>query len=634
MGELNNPKERSVGSVVKTCTQSNICYHRTTKESSLMLFNEKPITKKLLEPPQPCPNQDCTSSDGFHIWEKLYSGSRKVIDGHCFVCRLDSRDPYGDLKRSNANRTSVSEPDRPVTRSAATRDTFVGEYPKSNISVEEGLRHPIRGIPTRGISYSTAEYFGVRIGVSSTDGETPIYTLFPRHRGGNLIGWTVRTKDKGFYHSGGSEPDLFGAHLCKPTGKKLYITEGQYDAMSLFQALKEGSNIPDLNPSVVSLPLGAGGAVKSLILSSSLVDGYDELILCFDSDEAGKLARIEVCKAYAGKVSYVTIPHPHKDANDMLMAGKGNDLKWLGLTGTKRYHPDGIVRARDLKNTLDENEDIEYFSYPEDMQDTNYKVYGLKKGTITTVLAGTGVGKTAFLHKLFHHFIVSTLEKIAGLFLEEDKKETAKNIMGLEIGKRINLPGINATKEEQDEAFDKLFNSDRVSFYDYFGGMDDSTLLSKLRYFAITGHSIIFLDHLSFLISEFATEGDERKKIDVLMNKLAKFVKEYNVALVLVVHVKKAEGNAISFEEGAVPSLDSAKGSSAIKQASWDVCALARNQQHSNEYCRHTTELNWLKCRLTGRTGVAEYLHFDGVTGRMDVVEKPQGYREPKRRGL
>lgn len=586
-------------------------------------------TKKLLESNKPCPNAECTSSNGFHVWQK-----GKVIDGYCFVCGYVSSDPYGDLTRSTKERTSVSGLNNRKASSSATSEFVGGDYPKSNLSVEDGLLHPIRGIPDRGISYATAEYFGVRIGVSSTDGETPIYTLFPRHRNGDHIGWKVRTADKRFYSTGGNDIELFGSHLCKPQGKKLYITEGEYDAMSLFQALQEGSSLTGYNPCVVSLPNGAASALKSLILSSSLLDRYNEIVLVFDSDEAGKSARDTLCKAYAGKVSYVTIPFPHKDANDMLMAGKSNDLKWLALMGSKKYHPDGIIKIRDLKSSRKEKKEIVFFPYPPSMSGLNNKVYGARPGTIVTILAGTSVGKTALLHEFLYHFLMTTDEKIAGLFLEEDKDETTDSIIGLHVNKRITLPDVEITEEEDDKAFDQLFDSDRASLYEYFGGMDDSTLLSKLRYYAITGNMFIFLDHLSFVVAETATEGDERKKIDALMNKLAKFVKEFNIILFLVVHVKKADSAAISFEMGAVPTLDDAKGSSSIKQASWDVFALARNQQHSNNYCANTTELTVLKCRLTGRTGVAGYLYFNELTGRMTDVEEPQGYREPKRRGI
>ena len=226
---------------------------------------------------------------------------------------------------------------------------------------------------------------------------------------------------------------------------------------------------------------------------------------------------------------------------------------------------------------------------------------------------------------------MSTEEKIAGLFLEEDKAETIKSLISLHLMKRIHLPDVKVTEEELNEAFDTLYDSDRIGLYDFFGGMDDSSLLSKLRYYALTGHKFIFLDHLSLVISEFATEGDERKRIDVLMTKLAKFVKQYNVCLFLVVHLRKGDTSNVSFEMGAVPTLDDLRGSAALKQLSWDVLGASRNQQHRNPYCANTTELTVLKCRFTGRTGTADYLHYNGDTGRMMNVEKPMDYREVRK---
>jgi twinkle protein len=583
--------------------------------------------KKLLEPPQPCPNAECTSSDGFHIWQK-----GEVIDGYCFVCGRASEDPYGDLSRlhgdtpPNVGRTSPVL----VTNSPA-------QSPKAKgVSVEDGLSHPIRGIPDRGISYSTAEHFGVRVGVSSTDGETPIYTLFPRYREGNHVGYKQRIPDglPPYLNSGGSDVELFGSHVCKPQGKKLYITEGEYDALSVYQALKEGSNLPGYHPNVCSLSAGSAHALKDFAISSSLLDGYEELVLVFDNDEAGKKARDAICKAFAGRVSFVTIPHPFKDANEMAVGGKNTDLKWLCLTHAKKYQPDGIVRARTLKADLRNAIRECAHTYPDTMPKLNEMLYGPWPGSIVTITSGSGCGKTQFLRELFYHLLSNYSDPIAGLFLEEDKMETIRGIMSLHMGKRLNLPDTPVTEEEEDEAFEALFDNDRVMLYTFFGGMDDSSLLSKLRYFAITGHKFIFLDHLSMVVGADAKQGDERLRLDALMHDLAKFVKEYQVTLFNVVHLRKADSSGVPFELGAVPSVDDLRGSGSIKQYSWDVIALSRNQQHENEYCANITEATVLKSRLTGRTGTADYLYFNGNDGRMYNVDKPVDYRKVTRRGI
>lgn len=575
--------------------------------------------KKLLEPPQPCPNSECMSSDGFHIWQK-----GKVIDGYCFSCGRASSDPYGDLEKVGEAKPLPSS----VTNSPAPSYT-----PVVPMSVEDGLDHPVRGIPSRGISYATAEHYGVRIGVSATDGETPIYTLFPRYREDNHIGYKTKIPNgtPPYVSSGGSDVELFGSHVVKPQGKKLYITEGEYDALSIFQALKEGSTIVGYNPSVVSLPSGAASAIKSLSLSAEVLDGYQEIVICFDSDEQGRKARDQVCRAYAGKVSYVTFPYPYKDANDMVVAGKSNDLKWLVLTHAKKYYPDGVINAKHLWDRYKSVDTSLCYPYPDSMPELNGKVYGARPGSIVTVTSGSGCGKTQFLRELMYHFYLTTDEKLAGMFLEEDVNETISGQMSLDIGKRITLPDVEVTEEEERESFENLFSTGRISLYDYFGGMDDSSLLNKLRYFAVTGNKFIFLDHLSIVVSEYAAEGGERERIDTLMTKLAKFVKEFNVVLFLVVHLRKGDNASVPFELGAVPSLDDLRGSATLKQLSWDVIGLSRNQQHKSSYCANTTEVTVLKCRFTGRTGTSDYLYFNEETGRMISVEKPSGYRESKR---
>ncbi len=583
------------------------------------------ISKKLLESPRSCPSPACSSSDGFHIWEKNYGKSGNVIDGYCFVCGYVTKDPYKDFSKS----ANVSPVEGPATRTTSSN----AHSPKRELSVEDGLAHPIRSIPDRGISYATAEYYGVRIGVSSTDGETPVYTLFPRHRAGAHIGWKKKVPGgtPPYLNYGGNEVELFGSHVVKPQGKKLYITEGEYDAMSVYQVLKEGSTYEGYNPAAVSLSSGAASALKSLSISSELLDGYDEIVLVLDNDEPGIKARDLICKSYAGKVSYVMIPPLYKDANDMLMAGKGTELKWLCLTHTKKYHPDGVVNGNNLWLRYKSSNNYQFYPWPSSMPILGQKTLGIQLGTIVTITSGTGSGKSQFLKETLLHLHNNTEEKIAGMFLEEDAGETVSSLMAIDLNQRINLPDVDVSPEAEEESFKRVFSSGRINLYDYFGGMDDNSLLSKLRYFAVTGHKFIFLDHLSIVVSEYAAEGGERERIDTLMTKLAKFVKEFNVTLFLVVHLRKSDLTRVSFELGAVPSLDDLRGSGTLKQLSWVVIALARNQQHENELAANTTELSVLKCRLTGRTGVADYLLFDQNTGRMISTEKPVNYRKTGR---
>lgn len=594
--------------------------------------SEKESTKKVLEQTS-CPR--CPSSDAFTIYQKEVHG-KTVIDAWCYRCGHFSNDPYGDLERSlietrtpgtvkGYTHKPLGDPEVLGTEvHSLNRNTI----PKS-VSVEDGLLHPVRALNERKLSYATCEHFGVRVGVSSTDGETPIYTLFPRYRDGELVGYKTKTPDKKFISTGGNDTELFGLNLIKPTGKKLWITEGEEDALALYQVLKEGSTLSDWEPPVLSLNNGSASAASSITRSLERLEGYEEIILVLDNDPPGKKARDEICKILAGKVSYVTLPL--KDSNEMLMQGRGTELRWLALSHQKKYQPDGILNAKDLWDKYNENRDNPSYPYPEHMANLNAKTYGYRPGSIVTVTAGTGSGKTQFLREIIYNHWNITNDKIAGLFLEEDVSDTIDGLLALHLNKRIQLPDVEVSDDELRIAFDQLFGDGRISLYDYFGGMDDGSLLAKLRYFAVTGHKLIVLDHFSIVVSEYAAEGGERERIDTLMTKLAKFAKEFGIVLFIVVHLRKSDISHTSFELGAKPSLDDLRGSGSLKQLSWDVLALSRNQQHEDPYCANTTEVSVLKCRFTGRTGNAGYLHFDDHTGRLFSVEKPMNYRQKKR---
>lgn len=582
-----------------------------------------------------CPYEDCGSSDAMAIY---FDGQSE--NGWCYSCERYSDNPRGLIDKTSNEETKTQPETRDLSKNTYVTESFrrgrsdtdrssdKPEYlPK--LSVEEGLVYPIIALTNRKISKSTAEHFGVRAGVSSVDGETPIFTLFPRFQEGNQVGWKTKSEDKRFTSTGGGDVELFGQNVCKPSGKKLWITEGEEDAMSLFEALVNGSSYQDWKPDVVSLPDGASSCTKSITNNFEFVNSFEEIILVYDNDSAGIKARKECCKLLAGKVSYVTLPL--KDANEMLLAGRSTDLKWAALTHTIKYQPDGIIDSKELWTRFTEKQDIPSYLYPSFMPELNKKTYGVRAPSIVTFAAGTGVGKTQTLRELLYHFWNTTDEKIAGMFLEEDVSDTVSGLLSIVSNTRLGIPGKTVPQEQMQSLFDDVFGSGRISLYDYFGGMDDNNLLSKLKYFAVTGHKFIFLDHLSIVVSEFAASGGERERIDTLMTKLAKFVKEFNVILIGVVHLRKSDSSRVSFEEGAVPTLDDLRGSSSIKQLSWDVIFASRNQQHEDPVCRDIIEFSVGKCRLTGDTGVADYVKFNRATGRFENVEKPLNYRPTKK---
>lgn len=507
------------------------------------------------------------------------------------------------------------------------RELCTGERANDMLTMNEAKDLPFFGIPHKKISTKAAEHYGVR--TEFNDRGEPYKWVYPHYTESTLDGYKTKTIHKEFSAIGNLKGGtLFGQQQCGTGGSFVCVTEGEDDALAIWDTLVSKSDLPGWTPAVVSLTHGSGGAVKDISSNLEWFEQFDRVVLCFDEDEEGRKAVDAVCPLFGGNV-YVT-KLSEKDANDMVLAGKADDLKWAVIKQAKKYQPDGIIDGADTWDRYKNSSNEECIPYPADWKELNRMTYGFRAGSIITITAGTGVGKSQFMRELKYHVWKTTDWGIADVSLEEDVGDSVSGLMSLHMGQRLHLPDVKVDETHERVVHDELFGDGRFSFYDHFGGMDDSSLFNKLRYFGATGHKAIFLDHLSIIVSEYAAQGGERERIDTVMTKLAKLAKELDVAIFIIVHLRK-EGSGHSFENGAVPTLDDLRGSGSLKQLSWDVIALSRNGQHYDALCRNITKTTVLKCRFSGRTGTADYLKFDESTGRMVAVTPPSNYEEEDR---
>ncbi len=547
-----------------------------------------------------CPS--CGSGDGVQIFEKL-SGKR---DAYCFAC---------EKHYNRVDGLQVIEED------TITQHTT----PKISMSDIRDLK--AGPLPERGLREDTLEAFGVKLGYASDDPNRVAHHFYPSyHLDGTLQGYDHREVDGKKFSKVGKTKDsqLFGQNI-RNGGKKLFVTEGHCDAMALFQAIKD-TNPPAMTakgylPSVVSITNGISGALTQLENNSKFLATFKEIVLVFDSDTAGRSGAEKVAKSLDHKVLIADLPL--KDANDMVLAGREQELREAAVFNAVPYEPDGIMNGKDCWERYKTKQDIKCHPYPEQFSELNRKTYGWRSGTVVAITSGSGMGKTQFCRELAYDIGVVKGIKTAIVALEEDVGDSVEGLMAVHLSKRISLPDVAVTKEEETKAFDEVFGSGMFELYDHFGGMSDSSLFSRLRYFATyLNCKAIILDHLSIVISETADEGDERRRIDAVMTKLAVMAKALDVVIFLVIHLRKA-GQGKSFEEGYVPTSDDLRGSASIKQLSHDILALSRNQQEEDDVKRNTSGIHVLKCRFSGDTGQAGYTFFNPTTGRLTHSEDP-----------
>ena len=479
------------------------------------------------------------------------------------------------------------------------------EHGDQPIEVEEtsasGLI-PIQYSPLnkRGISEDTCRKFNYGTGIHNGQ---PVQVANYRNEEGEIVAQKVRTRDKSFSVLGeGRGLGLWGKHLWGEGGKKIVITEGEIDALSVSQA--QNNRWP-----VVSAPSGASGAAKAVRQHLEWLESFDTVVLMFDQDEPGQKAAVDCALLLSpGKAAIASLPL--NDPNEMLVAGRTKELI-SAIWEAKTYRPDGVVPGEELWERIIEEKEQERVEYP--WVGLNEKTFGIRQGEVVTLSSGTGLGKRSVCRE-WQFWLLNKGHRVGIVSLEENVKQSAQALMGLYMG----IPPFRwhqeeITEESKREAFDATVGNGHAVLYDHWGSLDSANLLSRIRYMARgMGCTHVFLDHLSIVVSGIG-DGDERRLIDNTMTRLRSLVEELQIALGIVSHLKRPEGR--SHEEGGHVSLSHLRGSGAIAQLS-DICiGLERDQQ--DEGRKHITCLRVLKNRYTGDTGIACHVKYDPVSGRL-----------------
>jgi len=512
----------------------------------------------------------CGSSDGAQYYEDT-----GLI--HCFVCEKTYKGDEGD--------NSVSKE----------------QFKNETLSGTEEITSKIRGISPE--VFKQFSYF------RGTTGE---HVANMYNKDGVVVAQKSRYKDKTFSWKGKTKEAVpFGMHLWRSGGKRITITEGELDCLSIAEAL--GGKYP-----VISISNGAQAAKKDLTKHMEYLNTFDEVVLWFDADEHGIKAVQEVSSLFPPGRVYTVQAGEYKDANEILTkAGKAGVLK--AYYETRKYTPSGIVNANEggFDGFMEDKGSNEVY-------DTTFGGVTISRGAITTFVSGSGMGKSTITKEIGHHLLVESGLSIGHVALEENNSVSVRAYLGIELNDSIVAK--SKWKEFKEEpkniekiktAYKKVVEPGKLFLYNHFGSLDSDDLLNKLRYLAVGGGcQVIILDHISILISGMEDMGDnERRTIDIIMTRLRSFVEETGVALILVSHLKRLPG-AKGHEDGEQVSLSHLRGSGSIAQLSDKVIGLEGNQQdeaHSNERV-----LRCLKDREEGeKVGILSTAEYFPDIGRL-----------------
>ena len=468
----------------------------------------------------------------------------------------------------------------------------------ANMSVISGVS--IRPIGSRHLTKDTCERYGY--GFAEYGGKDVQVANYYDDVGA-VVAQKLRLPGKDFRVLGESDAiSLWGKHCFRDKGRMVVICEGELDAMAVYQTLGPKSV-------VVSVPHGVGTAEKYIKREFKWLSRFDEVILCFDSDQPGQDAAKQCRALFKGRQKARIVKLPLKDPCEMLEANKTNEL-YRAIWDAQEWSAAGLVHGDELLEKALHRNTRSAGQYP--WHGLNELTGGMRYGELITVCAGSGIGKSTVMRELAASRLAAG-ERVAYLGLEEGPFTTARGIFSA----HADIPLIQAEDSPKVQAaIEEAYKDwgDRLYAFDSFGCSDPEEILSTIHTAAVgLDCKTVFLDHISMIVSGMDSDN-ERRSIDKLMHELRLLVETGEILLFNVSHLKRPMGKG--HEEGAQVSLSHLRGSGAIAQLSDLVIGLERDGQ-AEEHDRHCLNMRVLKNRYNGSTGPCGSLRFNRTTGRL-----------------
>ena len=515
---------------------------------------------------QPCPYEDCGSSDAFS-----YNINQKV--GHCHSC---GRGYPGSDKKFNW-----------------AEEIYPPPPPKVDLHKTKVISGRFDGI--RGLKEKTAKLFNIQ--VQYGENNTPVRYAFQYPNG------AVKYRgyhEKRFFWKGKGQNSLFGPEFNAGSSKRIYITEGEFDAASLYEVI-------DGAYPVKSLP--SGSMSETFIKDNhKYLDSFEMVVYAGElSDATGKAAAQKLYNLMPEKFYYVPMSK-WKDANEFLMNGDAEALKWAAFK-PQRYSPDNFfVGDLAIKEAIETENPYEYT--PTGHTGLDDKMRGLVKGGLTFIKALRGQGKT----ELVRYFEVGLLRqgtKVAMLHMEEMKGTTYRGMATYELGKNVrtkeDAEANGFTEQQVIDAAQKLGGGDKSVVF-YMEGHDDPMMvLDYVRTSAtVYGAEYIFIDHVQRL-AYLSNSGVDAatSTLTTLGARMAQLAKELNIGVVFISQVN---------DDGRT------KYASSLEEEAIICIKLSRNVESEDETERNTTQFIIDKNRPFAKLGNSGSVYYDPETTILEEV--------------
>jgi len=476
----------------------------------------------------------CGSRHGLNLYEEPDGR----VTGFCFSCKGYEPNPLGGntMEKAGIERT-VKSPE---------------EIKKE---LDEIGQYPVKGLDDRKIGLGTMRYFNCHVSLDQERQEDVEVHYYPYHEigSGELGGYKVRIVEGKRIFSLGSVKNVypFGWQQAIASGSpRVYITEGEIDAMSLFAELmkknKASAQYADNIPAVVSVPHGAASASRDIgKILPELRKHFKEVVLVFDQDDAGRAAVEDVLRIIPeAKVATV----PGKDVNDCVVNGHIKALVNAVLFNATIPKNTRLVYAEDLFEQA--KKPAEYgLSWP--WKETTKKTRGIRFGETIYIGAAQKMGKSEVVNAIGAHLIKEHGLKIMMAKPEEANAKTVKLLAGKIAEAIFHDPEIAFDEPAYDKACEIMRG--KVVLLNLYQHLGWETLRADIRAAAAQGVKAVFIDPITNLTNGMDA-ATANTKLQEIAQELAAMALDLDIVIFIFCHLRNPESGTPHERGGKVLS--------------------------------------------------------------------------------
>ena len=357
------------------------------------------------------------------------------------------------------------------------------------------------------------------------------------------------------------KPILFGWQAVPDTARKIWITEGEWDAIAC----------GELGFPALSVPMGGGKGAKQTKWIAHEYDNlarFEEILIATDMDEQGELAAAEIMQRLGDRCYRVNLPT--KDINELLQKNGYEQARWMlecAYQEARWKDPETLRSVLDFESDIDdffENQSDDTQGFGSGWEKLDEEDIKFRPNELWGVCGINGHGKSMWLNQLALNAVQQD-QKVLIASMEMTPKATMGRMVRQAAGS-ANPPQPYRKKLLEWMCPNLWLFVDKLT-------PKPEDLMSCFEYaYRRYGINTFIVDSLTNMVRQDDYEGQQK-----FIEKLVNFKLSFPVTVFIVTHVRKGES------EYSAPNKYDVKGSGSITDLADGFLSVWKNKRKTEQ---------------------------------------------------